>query len=242
MTGFYGKTLVVAVPAYDGMVPVDWVHNYLELVSLAYQSGVGVFMYARTHSSLIPKVRDEIVHDFLFKSDSQYLMCIDADIIWNPKDVMRLLIRTDEYGAIFGVYPVKSDEVFFHTHIERVDDKPVSDGNLLKIRSGSAGFMMLNRTILTDVYNKNPDLYYQAAGDFEDGNNKVCAMFSTMIDNGFYRGEDTSFCRRLAKAGHDMWVDIDVQLTHLGSKAYNYSYKDYLKKKFGDAWMSPAQS
>jgi len=227
-----GKKLLIAVPSYDGTVPVEWLTNFTELVSIAYRNGVGVSIFARKNSSLIPKVRDEIIHTFLYMTDFNYLMCIDADIIWSPMDVVRLLARSDEFGVMFGAYPAKKDTAWFFPALQKVDGKPVTAGNLLKVKSAAAGFMMLNREILMDMYNKYPELHYQAAGDFVDKKHKVCAMFTPIIEDGHYRGEDVSFCRRLEKAGHGMWVDPDIELTHVGSKEYKYSYRDFVLSKF----------
>jgi hypothetical protein len=52
-----------------------------------------------------------------------------------------------------------------------------------------------------------------------------------MVKDEMYVGEDVAFCQRLEEAGHDMWIDPEIELIHAGSKNYYHSYKDYLLNK-----------
>ena len=85
-----GKNLLFAVPTFDGNMPAEWMMAYMVTAQELGAAGVGCGLNVRSGSSLIPKCRDEIIHQFLFNEEMQpfdYMLCIDADVIWNPADI-----------------------------------------------------------------------------------------------------------------------------------------------------------
>lgn len=229
--------LMIAWPAYDKKLYIDAMLAYLKTVNYLGVLGVGVGFNARMGSSLIPKCRDEIIHQFLFDEQQQqfdYLLCIDSDVIWNPEAVPNMLASSvaNEDAVIFGSYPVKKDEP--HFHIEPLIDpqgNAVYSGPLLRVKSGAAGFMLLPRTVLEMMYKKYDDLYYTATGDFQS-DKPVCSMFMPAIIRDRYRGEDIAFCIRMGHAGVRMYLDPRIELSHCGDKQYKYDLNEYLEKTF----------
>lgn len=235
-----GHNVMVAWPAYDGKLYIDAMLAYMNTAQMLGEMGVGVGFNARMGSSLIPKCRDEIIHQFLFDEAQQpfdYLLCIDSDVIWNPEAVPPMLAASIAHddAVIFGSYPVKRDEPLFHIEpMAKPDGTAIYSGPLLRVNSGAAGFMLLPRTVLKMMYEKYKDeLSYTAGGDFtrEDGT-KVCAMFTPCIIRDKYRGEDIAFCIRMGQAGVRMYLDPRIKLTHIGEKKYNHDLNEYLETKF----------
>lgn len=229
-----GKNILIAVPSYDGNIPIEWMYAYMATGAVCGAHGVGVGLNARIGSSLIPKCRDEIIHQFLHNKDQQpfdYLLCIDADVIWQPDCVVPMLAASIANGGdtIYGTYPVKQDRPLFHIEFTKQDNKPVINGELFRVNSGAAGFMLLSRDTLKSMYDSYSDLHYEAAPDSDFNTDvPVCSMFNTGIVRGRYRGEDIMFSIRLNDAGHAMWLDPRIELVHIGTKRYDHSFKDYL--------------
>jgi hypothetical protein len=231
-----GKKVIVALPAGDSTIPVEWMLAYIRTLQLAAQYGLEVGILCRMGSSLIPKCRNEITHQFLYETDADYMFCIDSDVIWNPEDFIRQVAYATQMGTVMGPYPVKQDEPLFHAEYMVQDGKSVGEKHLLRIISGPAGFLCVSRETLEKIRDNNPDLDYEARnGDFVDSDRKINAMWDTMIHDGVYRGEDIAFCIRHNAAGERMWMDTRTHLKHVGTKVYEYDYNEYLNDKvFGE--------
>ena len=230
-----GIKLLVSVPSYDGNIPIEWMYAYMETAAVCAAHGVIVGLNARVGSSLIPKCRDEIIHQFLFDEAQQpfdYLLCIDADVVWKAEQIPQMLAAAiaNKGDTIYGTYPVKIDDPLFHIEFTKTTDgKPVINGDLFRVNSGAAGFMLLSRFTLEHMYQKYDDLYYEAkAGSDFNTDKPVCAMFTPGIIRNKYRGEDIMFSIRLNYAGLKMWLDPRLELVHIGKKRYDHSFKSYL--------------
>lgn len=223
-----GKKLMISTPAYDGKVPVEWMLAFNYTVFLCQKYGIELGITVRMNSSLIPKCRDEIVHNFLFQTDFDYLLCIDADVVWKPEDVLHMLAKIDKFGTIAGVYCVKDDKEDFKVSLMTIDKKPIEADGLLRAKAVPAGFLMLDRKTLMGLREKYEYLYYKTDAEDVDKEHEVCAMFSMIVGNGNYVGEDIAFCMRLVESGYRLWVDPEIELVHIGAKKYDHSYKEYL--------------
>jgi hypothetical protein len=224
-----GKKLLISTPVMDGKVPTEWMLAFTTTVVDGNKYGVQVGIETFGGCSLIVQARNEIVHNFLFSTDFDYLLCIDADVIWNPEDVFHMLSKIDAHGAIFGAYPVKQEEPRFDLRLKSEDNKPIISEGLLQLRAAPAGFMMLTRKALMDVYNRYTDLHYTGGRSYLNKDHKVCSMFNTMIVDDELCGEDIAFCFRLVASGCKLWVDPEIELIHVGTKKYAHSYKEYLE-------------
>lgn len=225
-----GKKLLVSVPAYDSKVYVEWMLAFNNMTMLCMKHGVEVGIHFKMGSSLIPKARDEIIHNFLFDTDYDYLLCIDSDVVWKPEDPLHMLSRVDKFGVIAGMYPVKQDEPKFFADLMFLNKNVIEVEGLLRAKAVPAGFMMLTRETLMKMREEYKELNYKPSSDDINKDHAMCAMFTPMAQDGKYRGEDIAFCHRLVKMGQRLWIDPEIELIHIGSKKYDYSYKEYLNE------------
>jgi hypothetical protein len=56
-----------------------------------------------------------------------------------------------------------------------------------------------------------------------DENNHAYALFDGGVDDGIYLSEDFMFCLRWEKMGGKCFVDITIDLTHIGVEHYSGS-------------------
>jgi len=216
--------VLIAVPAYGGQVSTDWMMAFVNTQQMGIEKNIIFGIHVRSNSSLIPKCRDEIVHKFLFETDYDYLLCIDADVVWIPEQILGMVDKAKTYGTIFGPYPAKQDENKFFIEPMRIDGDLVDQDGLIRLKSGPAGFMMVSRETLLNLRDQNKFLEYKSS-EYEE---RVCALFMPMIFMDQYRGEDISFCIRLLHANERMWVDPSIELTHIGIKKYKQSFTEFL--------------
>ena len=94
----------VATPMYGGMATGTYTSSLLQTPAVLSQNGIGLYYAHMMNESLIPRARNKLTHDFL-GTDATHLMWIDADIGFNPMDIVRM-VQADK-DIICGVYPKK---------------------------------------------------------------------------------------------------------------------------------------
>lgn len=103
------KKLFLAVPMYGGMCSGMFARSIADLSAMCVNYGIALQMYFLFNESLIPRARNYCCDEFV-RSDATHMMFIDADIGFNPQDVIALLaLQSDEseYDVIGGPYPKK---------------------------------------------------------------------------------------------------------------------------------------
>ncbi|MEX0932335.1 MAG: hypothetical protein WDZ61_00375, partial [Parcubacteria group bacterium] len=220
-----GNHLVIAVPAYDGKVPIYWVERFVELfrLSLTYEFKVS-FNY-QAHGALITNNRNIAVAQAL-ETDCTHLCFIDSDILFDPKDLVKMMavtaIKDEQYDIVCGPYPLKQDEPKFHC--DTLDEQQPSRHGLWPIKATGCGFMMIKREVLDKMVKEYPELEYY--NNFLE--RTMWALFHQMMTPRLdgttrYLGEDVAFCKRAVDKGVKIWLDPRVKLGHIGTKTYDIS-------------------
>jgi len=85
-----GRKLFFAIPAYDFKVGVKLMGSLVEFARLAPQYGIQFAMGTISGCSVVSRARNLLVDDFL-QTECDTLMFIDADMTFDPNDIIRLL-------------------------------------------------------------------------------------------------------------------------------------------------------
>lgn len=106
------RKLFVATPMYGGQCYGIYAKSMMDLAVLCTQYGVELKQYFLFGESLIQRGRNYCVQEFL-DSGCTHMMFIDADIGFNPRDVIAMLALqdpdgNDEYDILAGPYPLKT--------------------------------------------------------------------------------------------------------------------------------------
>jgi hypothetical protein len=93
-----------------GMCAGMFAKSCADLSALCTQYGIPIQYYYLFNESLIPRARNYCCDEFM-RSDAQHMMFIDADIGFDPRDVIALMAlqsqEEDKYDIIGGPYPKK---------------------------------------------------------------------------------------------------------------------------------------
>ena len=203
------------------------------------------FMY---QESLITRARNTIVSFFL-RSDCTHLMFIDADIDFHPEDVIRLAKHNKD--VVVGAYPLKflnkvqgkSDQACFNYSVNLLKQTVKVEDNLMEIEYGATGFMMIRRNVIEKMIEKYPEFKYindvPINGEFKKED--YYALFDCVIDKETqrYLSEDYAFCKRWRDIGGQIFMDMTINLSHIGTKTYDGSI--YMKFVEEGIFKTPEQ-
>lgn len=223
-----GRKLFFAIPAYDFKVGVKLMGSLVEFARLAPQYGIQFAMGTISGCSVVSRARNLLVDDFL-QTECDTLMFIDADMTFDPNDIIRLLAFSGA-GAkniVGGTGVARKKEKTFHLNLDKDED-----GNLLMDAMGLArakqmgtGFMMVQRQVFEVLIDRHPEWRFH---DVASGRT-VYSLFDFKSTPEGYIGEDYNFCDRARAEGFQVWVDPTIKLGHMGVMEYEGAFgEDYL--------------
>ena len=213
------KHLFIATPAHSGDVRCEYVQSLMPTLSLLSQNG-----WAFTHSfiignSLVHDARNRLVAWFLKNKEATDLLFIDADIAWQPADVLRL--AESSCTVIGGAYPQKRED----KHLFNVAGIQPGPGPTFEVDYIGTGFLKIKRAVIEKMVRKHPEWIY---GD--DHGEECWAVFDTQLGGGKIQGEDTLFCRRWREMGGKVHFAPDMTLWHVGNKAYRGNFAELMAR------------
>ena len=91
--------LFVATPMYGGSAHGMYVKSCLDLQSVCSQYGIEVRFSFIFNESLITRARNYLVDEFLRAEGFTHMLFIDADIHFDPRDVIAMLALDKEISA-----------------------------------------------------------------------------------------------------------------------------------------------
>ena len=238
--------VMIATPCYGGLLNQGWVESIIQLTTYAPQNDFAVTTVMNGHDSLITRSRNKLVSVFLDNPQATHLMFIDADIVFKPEYIKRMLAFDQDVVA--GMYPVKNidwsavqkklspnmtQDQLQEAGLNLVGlpyPKPEGeerDGFVTAAYAGT-GFKLIKRGVFEKMIAAFPETKYSVAQTFprttaNSGNQY--ALFDCFIDKmtGVYLSEDFAFCQRWRQIGGKIWLDTKSPLTHIG--VYKYGVK-----------------
>ena len=104
------------------------------------------------------------------------------------------------------------------------------NNNIGRVRHIATGFMMIQRSTLEKMFQAFPSTKYTDDISFlrPEENRFAYALFDCGVEDDHYYSEDWMFCSRWTKMGGEIWVDISINLTHIGIERYSGSYMSQL--------------
>lgn len=207
--------LMIATPAMGGNVNINYALSFAATVNYLNANNVSVQPLIISSGSLLVAERNRIIETF-WQSDCTHILCIDADLGWNPEVVGELFMYQKEF--IGGVYPARGmQNAFIFRAKHNPNGSVVQHGPLIQMEYIPAGFMLIARTAVEKMRNKFPELYYEPK-DERNKSEKAFCFFNTEVWKGEFWGEDYVFCRKAREAGVEIWVDPRIEFDHAGTK------------------------
>lgn len=240
-------SFVISTPMYGGEAKEPYVTSLMKTIAfferIGFRFGEDFDVHRIGTESLIPRARNLLAHNFR-NTHYRKLIFIDADVGFEPEDVLRLL--TANVDVVAGAYPVKSinwDSVLDahnrgfsepEKYASRVVVNHVANGkgavtsvsnSLIEVHDAATGFLCIDRSVFDRM--ESPELAYIDDGPRPAGTPPVTIydfFFSGRMEDYVdgkpavrYLSEDYGFCRLWQKMGGKIYLHMDIELTHTGS-------------------------
>lgn len=169
------------------------------------------------NDALIERARNQCVYEFM-KMDCDYLVFIDADIGWQPIDLLTLLASKKECCGM--AYPAKTEERKFVCNI--INQNPFiqcTETGFIKADHIGTGMMVLSKEMIQRMNQAHiqENKWYR---DWKSGE-PVAKLFEVALseDNHIW-SEDYVFCQKWKNMGGETWIYKDGWLKHYGGKTW----------------------
>jgi hypothetical protein len=220
-----GRSLFIALPAYDFKVSLRLAVSLARFAQSAPQHGIDVHIGSVCGCSVVSRARNLLVSDFL-ASEATELLFIDSDINFEPEAVLRLMAwGADVKKGIVAAVPRVRDtaEVYIADLDYDTDNQLTMDGmGLVRARNVATAFMWVARGALEELVEDHPEwVYYDPRAK-----RNLSAVFDFEVRPDGYVGEDFLFCERVRAAGYEVWVDPSITLGHMGVQEYVGNFGD----------------
>jgi hypothetical protein len=226
--------IFLSTPCYGGLCLTKYAESMIGLQKLCQEHNIEMQLDTTENESLITRGRCISIARFLYKSNADLFIFIDADIHFDPESILRLV--NSGYDVSVACYPKK---VIMWENAEKEvisgGDRDLSkvasslvmnfkyaqsriEAGFTEVLDGPTGFMCIKRSVIERMYAAYPELMCK-----NDHQNKdleeYCAIFDCMIDpdNKRYLSEDYAFCRRWQQIGGQIFADVTTTLGHVGN-------------------------
>ncbi len=187
-------------------------------VEKAHMVGVPFIALPQPGDALIGRARSILATWVLEYSPYPYAIFLDSDIVFEPKDLAKLIHDLKQgYDLIGGVYTVRHAKQVAHWGY---NGKLLIDGSIKEVEFLSTGFTGFSKKMLKSIVDElklpvcHPNNPFMRCYPFFENN--AYDLHGEMV----YLSEDWDFCVKARKAGYKAYVDTSIRLGHQGSRTW----------------------
>ena len=234
MTNRDPKHVLIGMPLRNGDTRFETSLSLLRLCTEKNTLGVSVSIYPYGGGD-VAHARNLILHYALTKTDAGKLVFIDSDVIFTPRDFLRLCAwLLTGCGIVCGLYPRKrAHELSWSINLGSTPSAIFSE--LHETPEVCGGFLGVDLvTVGQPMLDAHPETQYvieDSAAYGETGHE----LFAMGVVNRRRITEDYYFSQRATALGYKLFVDPTIQLGHVGAV-------DYLDLHQGKAGVLPRQT
>ena len=243
--------VLIATPMYGGQALGTYTSSLMQVPMAFAQNGMGMYYAHMMNESLIPRARNSLTYDFLDTKAATHMMWIDADIGFNPHDIVSMI--QEDVDIVCGLYPKKEinwprvaqavqqgvppEELHKHVGsfvVNLVNDehgKAVNPNELMEIANGGTGFMLIKREVIEDLAKYVPEYTNDMFSAVDDQSNpkNIKEFYACSIDatsGNRLLSEDYHFCKLARNNGYKIHVAPWVRLSHTGTYIFDGSLQE----------------
>ena len=183
------KHIFIATPCYGGQLGEPYFRSMMRLAILFNKYNIQYTVSTLANESLVTRGRNTLTSFFMENQAATHLFFIDADIEFNPEDILRMVAY--DKPVVVGAYPKKainwtsilgaarnpdmnenaetieghsSNYVVNFDFLKDKDGKPTPQvqviDNLVKLKDAGTGFMCIRKDVIQQMFDKHPDTKY----------------------------------------------------------------------------------
>ena len=206
------KHIFIATPCYGGQIGEPYFRSMMRLAILCNKYNIKYTISTLANESLVTRGRNTLVSFFMENKDATHLFFIDADIEFQPEDILRMVAY--DKPIVVGAYPKKAinwDSILGAARAEGLEETAETieghssnyvvnfdflkdkkgnntpqvqiEDNLVKLKDAGTGFMCIQRDVIQKMFDKHPEFKY--VNDINVDNKfepYMYALFDTVID------------------------------------------------------------
>ena len=206
------KHIFIATPCYGGQIGEPYFRSMMRLAILCNKYNIKYTISTLANESLVTRGRNTLVSFFMENKDATHLFFIDADIEFQPEDILRMVAY--DKPIVVGAYPKKAinwDSILGAARAEGLEENAETieghssnyvvnfdflkdekgnntpqvqiEDNLVKLKDAGTGFMCIQRDVIQKMFDKHPEFKY--VNDINVDNKfepYMYALFDTVID------------------------------------------------------------
>lgn len=255
----------IATPMYGGQGAGMYQKSVLDLQTVFASMQIENKVSFLFNESLITRGRNYLVDEFL-RSGYSHMLFLDADIDFDPRDILALLSLDKE--IIGAPYPKKSinwSNVWRLAQKIKEEDCGILEEVIgdyvfnpvpgitqfnvfepVEVLEIGTGYMLIKREVFDKMKEAYPTMEYKpdhiGQAHF-DGSRKIHAYFDCAIDRGYYFQDAHNLLKRAA-AGENVQAEAMKMLDVEKTASNRYLSEDYLfcqmwRKTGGKIWLCP---
>ena len=183
------KHIFIATPCFGGQIGEPYFRSMMKMAILCNKYNIQYTVSTLANESLITRGRNTLVSFFMENPSATHLFFIDADVEFNPEDILRMVAY--DKPVICGAYPKKavnwnsiidaarndpdeteatieghsSNYVVNFEFVKDKNGKPIPQvqivDNLVKLKDAGTGFMCIKKEVIQQLFDAHPDLSYK---------------------------------------------------------------------------------
>lgn len=219
------QCVVFATPTLAHQVSVDFLNAMLDVRLLLAQRGIPHAFRQVGGDCFVAKARNKLATQFVQEHpQATDLFFVDDDVGFPAEKVIEFLGRPEDVVA--GVYPKKSDATDFPVTLLGSADGLIEHNGLIQAHAVPTGFLRIKRRVVEQLAGRSTKFKDRGAnGEIEEFYNIFEAGRGP---DGFWWGEDYTFCRKWSDLGGEIWVDPSIPFKHRGSKTWKAALSDHM--------------
>lgn len=220
-----GRKAMLATTSYDAP-SAPYTFAIARSREALHEAGIKTAYLLLCGNCHVDDARNAVVREFL-ESDCTELVFLDADVSWEPKDLVQLCGRDKD--MVGGVYPYRRDGGE-GMPVRMMDSQKFDADGLLEVEGLPTGFLKIKRHVLEKIAAQSPkywDKVYKTALVFDRPDPD---------SEGTRWGGDIAFCRKWAALGGKMFADAELRLGHEGKMILRDSLAAHIRRLSGTAF------
>ena len=205
------KHIFIATPCYGGQIGEPYFRSMMRFAILCNKYNIQYTISTLANESLITRGRNTLTSFFMENTAATHLFFIDADIEFNPEDILRMVAYDKD--IVVGAYPKKALNWTSIISAARADESETEEtieghssnyvvnfdflkdengnhtpqvqieDNLVKLKDAGTGFMCIKKEVIQKMFDKHPEMKYVNDINVDQKFEPfMYALFDTIID------------------------------------------------------------